>query len=553
MSWSLAERGADLRRAAEDGVDLLVVGGGITGAAVARDAASRGLSVLVVERDDFASGTSSRSSKLIHGGLRYIAEGQLGVTRESCRERDLLVRQNPNLVRTLPFLFPAWRDSTVPLWQVGAALSVYAGLAGFRKSARFRMTGAEGVRAFCPDLRRDGLRGAGIYHDAQVDDARLVLEVLKGARRLGAVAANHTEVTAFERDSSGRLCAARVHDRLADQALTVRAHAVVNAAGPGIERVSGLDRPVAGRSLRPAKGVHLVIPRRRIPLQGAVTFDSQDGRHLFLSPWDDVAILGTTDTWSEEIDEPVVRIDEVHYLLAAANAAFPNVGLTTNDLRAVFAGVRPLVAPAAGEGPSAKVSRESHVWDAPSGLVSAAGGKLTTHRATGQDIVDRVLDHLPPERRSAAGKSRTASLPLRPDDFDRAALKARLAERFGVDTDRAKYLVRTWGAAAETLFEEAPPQLHAPIGRTRFTLAEIPWSLRHECAAGLCDLLEHRLRLAIFAEGQGLAELDAIAEVAGDALGWDPERRRAECAAYRDAVRTRYQIRPAASVASAAA
>jgi glycerol-3-phosphate dehydrogenase len=520
---------------------------------VARDAASRGLSVLVVERDDFASGTSSRSSKLIHGGLRYIAEGQLGVTRESCRERDLLVRQNPNLVRTLPFLFPAWKDSKVPLWQVGTVLSLYAGLAGFRKSARFRMTGVEGVRAFCPDLRRDGLRGAGIYHDAQVDDARLVLEVLKGARRLGAVAANHAEVTAFERDASGRLCAARVRDRLADETLTVSAPAVVNAAGPGIERVSGLDRPAEGRSLRPAKGVHLVIPRRRIPLQGAVTFDSQDGRHLFLAPWDDVAILGTTDTWSEEIDEPVVRIDEVHYLLAAANAAFPNVGLTTNDLRAVFAGVRPLVAPAVGEGPSTKVSRESHVWDAPSGLISAAGGKLTTHRSTAQDIVDRVLDRLPAERRSAAGKSRTAALPLRPDDFDRAELKARLGERFGVDTDRAKYLVRTWGAAAETLFEEAPPELHAPIGRTRFTLAEIPWSLRHECAAGLCDLLEHRLRLAIFAEGQGLAELDAIAQVAGDALGWDAEQRRAECAAYRDAVRTRYQIRSAPAVASAAA
>lgn len=553
MTWSLAERASDLRRAAADGLDLLVIGGGITGAAVARDAASRGLSVLLVERDDFASGTSSRSSKLIHGGLRYIAEGQLGVTRESCRERDLLVRQNPNLVRTLPFLFPAWRDSKVPLWQVTAALSVYAALAGFRKSARFRMTGVAGVHAFCPDLRRDGLRGAGIYHDAQVDDARLVLEVLKGARRLGAVAANHAEVTAFDRNASGRLCAALVRDRLADESLAVRFHAVVNAAGPGIERVSGLDRAAGGHLLRPAKGVHLVIPRRRIPLRGAVTFDAQDGRHLFLCPWDDVAILGTTDTWSEEIDEPVVRIDEVHYLLAAANAALPNVGLTTNDLRAVFAGVRPLVAPAAGEGPSTKVSRESHIWESPSGLVSAAGGKLTTHRATGQDIVDRVLEHLPAQRRNAAGKSRTAALPLRPDDFDRAELKARLGERFGVDADRAKYLVRTWGGAAETLFEESPPELHAPIGGTRFTLAEIPWSLRHECAAGLCDLLEHRLRLAIFAEGQGLAELDGIARVAGDALDWDAERRRAECAAYRDAVRTRYQIRSDPSVASAAA
>jgi glycerol-3-phosphate dehydrogenase len=553
VSWSLAERSADLCVAAREGVDLLVVGGGITGAAVARDAASRGLSVLVVERDDFASGTSSRSSKLIHGGLRYIAEGQLGVTRESCRERDLLVRQNPNLVRTLPFLFPAWKGGKVPLWQVRAALSVYAGLAGFRRSARFRMADADGVGEFCPDLKREGLRGAGVYHDAQVDDARLVLEVVKGARRLGAGAVNHAEVIAFERDSAGRLCAAHVRDRLSGQACVVRAGAVVNAAGPGVERVRGLDRSAQAASLRPAKGVHLVIPRRRIPSRGAVTFEALDGRHLFLVPWDDVAILGTTDTWSDQIDEPVVTIGEVHYLLAAANAAFPDVALTTNDLRAVFAGVRPLVAPAAGEGPSSRVSRESHVWEDPSGLVSAAGGKLTTHRATAQGIVDRALRHLPAERRRAAGPSRTAELPLRADEFDRAELKARLAERFGVDDQRAKYLVRTWGAAAETLFEEAPPALHAPIGATRFTLAEIPWSLRHECAAGLCDLLEHRLRFAIFAEGQGLTELDTIARVAGDALGWDAERRRAESVAYREAVRTRYQIRLDEPVASAAA
>jgi glycerol-3-phosphate dehydrogenase len=530
-----------------------VVGGGITGAAVARDAASRGLSVLVVERHDFASGTSSRSSKLIHGGLRYIGEGQIRVTRESCRERDLLVRQNPNLVRTLPFLFPSWEDSKLPLWQVRAALTVYAGLAGFRKSARFRMTGPEGVGEFCPDLKREGLRGAGIYHDAQVDDARLVLEVLKGARRLGARAANHAEVVAFERDSAGKLCAAHVSDRLSDRAFVVRAGAVVNAAGPGIERVCGLDGGVQSPSLRPAKGVHLVIPRWRIPSQGAVTFDSGDGRHLFLLPWDDVALLGTTDTWSDQIDEPVVTIDEVHYLLAAANAAFPDVTLTTNDLQAVFAGVRPLVAPARDEGPSSKVSRESHVWDDPSGLVSAAGGKLTTHRAMAEGIVDRALRHLPAERRRRAGPSRTAELPLRADDFDRAELKARLAERFGVDEQRATSLVRSWGAAAETLFEEAPPALHEPIGRTRYTLAEIPWSVRHECVAGLCDLLEHRLRLAIFAEGQGLAELETIAQVAGEALGWDAERRRAECAAYREAVRTRYQIRAAEPVASAAA
>lgn len=548
MSWSRDERDAALRRAEREGVDVLVIGGGITGAGVVRDAASRGLRVLLVERDDFASGTSSRSSKMIHGGLRYLADGHLGLVRQACRERDRLVAQNPNLIRPLPFLFPAYTGSKVPLWQVRAALWTYRALANFRKSARFRMVGPDEVAAFCPDLRREGLQGAGLYWDAQVDDARLVLEALKSARAFGGEAVNHAEVVAFERDAgepgeTGRIAAVQVRDRLADRRLRIRAHAVVNAAGPAVERVRGLDRPVARPVLRPAKGVHLVVPRERIPTSGAVTFEAADGRHLFLLPWDDVALLGTTDAFSSEIDEPVVTIQEVHYLLAAANAAFPRVALTTNDLRSVWAGVRPLAADAGEDTPSGSVSREERMWEDASGLVSVAGGKLTTFRATGQRIVDRLLRRLPRERRAAAGPSRTADTPLRVDAFDRAELEATLAGRFGVAPERAEYLVRTWGLDAEKLLAEAPAALRRPIGRSRYSLAEIAWSWRTECPAGLCDLLERRLRLAIFAVGQGIAELEEIAAVAADVAGWDAEQRRAEAAAYLDAVQTRYQIR----------
>jgi glycerol-3-phosphate dehydrogenase len=541
-AWSLSERSAALRAAARDGVDLLVVGGGITGAGVLRDAASRGLRALLVEKLDFAAGTSSRSSKLVHGGLRYIGEGHPGVTREACRERDLLLEQNPNLVRPLPFLFPAWRDSKVPLWQVRAALWVYAALANFRRSARFRMVGPDEVARFCPDLRREDLRGAGIYHDAQVDDARLVLEAVKSARALGGEAVNHAELVAFERGPDGRIAAAEVQDTLSGERQRIRACAVVNAAGPAVERVRGLDCPTLAPVLRPAKGVHLVIPRQRIPTAGAVTFEGEDGRHLFLIPWDEVAILGTTDAFSDEVDEPVVTIEEVHYLLGAANAAFPRAALTTNDLRSVFAGVRPLAAEAGEEKPASSVSREHRVFEDASGLISVAGGKLTTFRAMGEAIVDRVLPLLPAERRAAAGPSCTARAPLRLDDFEREELEARLVSRFGVSSERAEYLVRAWGGGAETLLEEAPPALRRPIGASRFSFAEIAWSWQRECPATLCDLLERRLRLSIFAIGQGIAELDAIVQVAGDAAGWSPERRRAEAAAYLAAVRSRYQI-----------
>jgi glycerol-3-phosphate dehydrogenase len=544
MTWSLAERALALARAEREGLDVLVIGGGIAGAGVLRDAASRGLRTLLVERDDFAAGTSSRSSKLIHGGLRYIGEGHLSVTREACRERDLLIRQNPYLVRKLPFLFPAFEGGRFPLWQVRAALWIYEGLANFRRSARFRMLRPEQVVAYSRDLRRDGLKGAGLYQDAQVDDVRLVLETIRSARALGGDAANHAEVVEFERDGRGALRGARVYDALGQKSYRLRASAIVNAAGAAVERVRGLDRPVREPELRPAKGVHLVIPRSRIHAQGAVTFAAPDGRALFLVPWNEVALIGTTDTFSEEIDEPAVLIEEVHYLLAAANEAFPRVSLTTNDLRSVFAGVRPLLAPPESETPPSAVSREYRLYQDPSGLISTAGGKLTTYRASAEALVDLVIRRLSRERRSSVGPSRTAGLPLRSDSFVRSEFEAHLRSRFGLAPGRAVHLVRTYGAAAEDLLAGAPPALHGPIGSSRFTWAEIPWVFRTECPATLCDLLERRMRVAILAEGQGLRNLDQISRLAGEAAGWDAARARAESQTYADSVRRRYQIVP---------
>ena len=542
VAWSLAERNEDLDRAEREGVDLLVVGGGITGAGILREAASRGLRALLVERGDFASGTSSRSSKLIHGGLRYLEDYQFGLTREACRERDRLLRLDPHLVQPVPFLFPAYEGAVVPLWKIRTALLVYAALADFRRTSRFRMLGPERVAALAPDLRREGLRGAGLYFDAHVDDVRLVLETLKSARTLGGAAVNHAEVVGFERCEDGRVAGAVVRDALAGRRLTVRAEVVVNAAGPAVERVRGLDRPVEHPELRPTKGVHLVIPRDRIRTNVAVTFAAQDGRHLFLFPQGDVAWLGTTDSFTVEVDAPVVTIDEVHYLLSAANAAFPGVGLTTNDLRSVFAGVRPLAAGPEEKAPPSSVSREDRTYADPSGLLSAAGGKLTTYRAMGVRIVDRALAQLPADLRRRAGASRTAELPLRADDFDRAELEAELRREFRVSRERSAHLVRSYGGEALTLLRDATPEQRRPIGDSRYTLAEIPWCVANECPANLCDLLERRLRVAIFAAGQGLADLPLIAATAAAAAGWDEARTRAETRSYVESVRRGYQI-----------
>jgi glycerol-3-phosphate dehydrogenase len=540
--WTLPDRSAALSRAERDGVDVLVVGGGIAGAGVLRDAASRGLRAFLVERDDFASGTSSRSSKMIHGGLRYLAHGHLGVTRAACRERDRLLRLDPNLVRPLPFLFAAWEGGRVAPWQVRAALWTYAALANFRPTSRFRMLSRDEIRRYSRDLRAEAIRAAGLYHDAQADDARLVLEALKSARRLGGEAAHHAEVVELLRGADGRLEGARVRDRLDGRTLRIRAASVVNAAGPALGRVLGLDGSAPAARVRPAKGVHLAIPRQRLHAQGAVTFEAADGRHLFACPFDDVMLIGTTDTFTEEIDEPVVTIEEVHYLLAAANEAFPTAGLTTNDIRSVWAGVRPLADGEDGAAPPSDVSREAQITESPAGLVSVSGGKLTTFRAMGEAAIDRLLRRLPPERRRAAGPSRTAGLPLREDRFERAALEQELRRRHRVSPRTAEHLVSTWGADAVELLEAAPEEWRRPIGRSRYVYAEVPWAFRTECGASLCDVLERRVRLALFAEGQGLPQLARIAAVAAQELGWDAERERAEAAAYAAVVRRRYQI-----------
>ena len=551
-AWTLAERRAALVRAERDGVDVLVIGGGIVGAGVVRDAASRGLSALLVEKADFASGTSSRSSKMVHGGLRYLAHGHLGITREACRERDSLLALNPNLVKPLPFLFCAFEGGKVKAWQVRAALAVYWGLASFRSSAGYRMLDHDEVSAYSRDFRQDGLLAAGLYHDAQVDDARLVVEALKHARSLGGDAVGNAEAIEFLREPGGALCGARVRDLLGGRTFQIRAAAVVNAAGPAIERVRGLDHPSTQRHIRPAKGVHIAIPRDRVHAEGAVSFEAADGRHLFLCPFGDVAMIGTTDTFTDRIEEPVVTIDEVHYLLAAANDAFPNAGLTTNDIRSVWAGVRPLVADGEDETPPSDVSRESEIDESASGLVSVAGGKLTTFRAMGEAAMDIVVRRLPPERRRAAGPSRTAGLPLREDAFARADVERELARKYELPAPIVDRLITAWGADAVSLVADAPAELRKPIGATRYLLAEIPWAIRHECPATLCDVLERRVRLALFAPGQGLPQLAQIAQVAAEAAGWDAERTRAEATAYAASVRRRYQIVPRAEAGRAA-
>lgn len=537
--------GSECRRALADaearGVELLVIGGGITGAGILRDAALRGLRALLVERDDFAAGTSSRSSKLVHGGLRYLAEGHLGLIREACRERDLLLRLDPHLVWPVPFLLPFLRGAGLPAWKARTALVAYAAASGFRVRPRFLTP--ERARALCPELPADDLRGAGLYTDGQTDDARLVLEVLKSARAAGGEAVNHAEVVALLRGTGGRIAGAVVRDGRSGRSHAIRAEVVVAAAGASLERVRALDRLDLRSELAPARGIHLVVPARRIRTRVAVSLPAADGRYVFVAPWRGVLLVGTTDTRCASPDSVEVTIDEVHYLLDAVNRALPLASLTTNDLIAVFAGVRPLVAGGPGEDlPSSRLSREDRIYRDPSGLIAVAGGKLTTFRAMAERVVDAAVEGLAPERRSALRPCATERVPIRRDGFELGPAARELAGRFGLPAPVAERLLRAHGQAAFALLESAPAALRRPVGSSDSVFAEIPWALAREAARGLCDVLERRLRVAVVAPGQGLAELGEIARVAAEAAGWDEARTREEVGAYLASLRRSYQI-----------
>src|SRR6266478_4285365 len=421
MGEAKARRRDALAALGRDTLDVLVVGGGINGAGITRDAAMRGLRVALVERGDLASGTSSRSSKLIHGGLRYLEQGDVRLVLEAVRERERLQRLAPHLVRPQEFVFPLYRGGPLGSLKLAAGLWAYDLLAGFWNVRRHRMLSPRAIAEAEPALLRDGLCGAGQYWDCRTDDARLVLETALSAAAEGALIVSYAEVAGFVKEG-GRIVGARVVDRLGSGEVVARAQVVVNAAGPWVDRVVALDAPETPPRLRLTKGVHVVVPHERVGNRAAVVLHAvADGRVMFVIPWGPQTLVGTTDTdhaGGPDIP-PTVEREDVAYLLDTVNHYFPAARLAPRDVVNAFAGLRPLVAPRgrAMLSPSS-VSREQEIFASASGLISIAGGKLTTYRLVAAAVVDRVLDAL-----RAAGDarhfpgSRTGDVPL-PGGFE---------------------------------------------------------------------------------------------------------------------------------------
>jgi glycerol-3-phosphate dehydrogenase len=520
--------------------DLLVIGGGINGAAVARDAALRGLSVALVERSDFAAGTSSRSSKLIHGGVRYLEQGDVGLVLEACRERDLLrTRLAPHLVRAQPFVFPLYEDDATRKWQLRAGLLIYDMLAGFRNVRMHRMLGIHGLLEQEPAILTDGLVGGALYYDCWTDDARLTLETALAARSGGAAVMNYTEVIALEKDTAGRLSAARILDRATGRAIRVRARSFLNVTGPWLDHVRRLDDPGAPARLKVTKGVHAVFDRDRVRNRNAVVIRGvEDGRVMFAIPWQRQTLIGTTDTYYEG-DPAAVRADadDVRYILEAANRAFPSADLTERDVISTYAGLRPLVAPE-DEMDESDVSREDFIFESPAGLISLGGGKLTTHRHVAERIVDLVVDRI--GRR--VGRCRTAAVPLPSAAGMAAGTVLDQPPRTATEHLRLRY-----GALASeiTARVQADPSLAEALVEDMSDLrVEVLHAVEREMAMSLEDVLARRLHVHLRSRLWTLEMARQVAQLMAEPLGWDETRVTAEVAAYASILQGRRTVPP---------
>ncbi|WP_338872862.1 glycerol-3-phosphate dehydrogenase [Myxococcus stipitatus] len=516
-------RSERLKALASEEFDVLIIGGGVTGAGSARDATLRGLKVALVEREDFASGTSSRSSRLIHGGLRYLEHGHLGLVFESSIERRRLLKLAPHLVRPLAFVWPVYAGARVPRWKLNAGLMLYDALSLFRNVRGYKRLNRKQLHEAEPHLRTEALKGGARYYDAATDDARLTLANAIGAAESGATVLNHASVRQLT-VVDGHARGAIVVDHLTGQQIQVRARVIVNATGPWSDEIRKLDSPDGtAHAVRGSKGVHIAVPRERLGNRDALTLLSpKDGRVMFVLPADHFTIIGTTET-STRAHPAEVRASEsdVTYLLESANAFFPDAHLTRDDVVSAWAGIRPLAASGYhGHADAGSASREHHIDISPTGVLAISGGKLTTYRVMARDVVNAVERQLGQARH----KSATESRPLPGGDIpDLEAELAAARETVG-DADTATHFVRAYGSRWRQVWAltREEPALAQPLAEgLPYRVAEAVWGVTHEFVHSLSDLLIRRLKLAFETRDLGQGAAQVAASVMAPRLGWD--------------------------------
>jgi glycerol-3-phosphate dehydrogenase len=560
-------------------LDLIVIGGGITGAGIAWEAAMRGLSVVVLEKNDFASGTSSKSSKLLHGGLRYLEQAEIKLVFESLAQRNRLFEDAPHVAKRLDFLFPIFKGGRDKGPIIGAGLTGYDMLSWLsnRRATRWhdRLSKDEALRVE-PHLKREGLVSAYRYMDGLTEDARLVIETLKSAEAAGAMALNYVAVTALAKDAEGRIEGVEAEDTLTGKRFTLKAGCVFNATGPWADALLRMDDATTPRRLRPTKGVHILTEAfvsDHAVVMRSTNPNEKSPRILFVIPWGGRTMIGTTDTAHEGdpddlsyLDDDVnASADEVQYLLDTVNQSF-DVTLTTQDVISSFAGWRPLVAPPDPGKPESAISREYEIFASPSGMLTIAGGKLTAYRTMAAHSVERVIEvlqRLAPQRNFPPGRIETSALSgselggrsleaylqeaLTQSPDLPASLVTALVRRYGTNWPRLRALM-----AADASLTRLIPGLDEDMS---YYMVEVIYAVSEEGAVTVADVLSRRTRLHLLDTRQATQAADAVGALMaawlGQAQGWSAAEQEAwahaQATAYREGVEARRQARNTAA------
>ncbi|MBS4210281.1 glycerol-3-phosphate dehydrogenase/oxidase [Bacillus sp. FJAT-50079] len=493
--FSGLERNRLLNEMQGEQYDLLIIGGGITGAGIALDAATRGLKTALVEMHDFASGTSSRSTKLVHGGLRYLKQFEIKEVADLGKERAIVYENGPHVTTPEWMLLPFHKGGTFGRLSTSFGLRMYDFLAGVKKSERRRMLSREETIAKVPFVKKGGLLGSGLYVEYRTDDARLTIEVMKTAFEKGAIAVNYAKVDSFVYDEQNQLSGAEVIDRITGNRMVIRAKKVVNAAGPWVDELREADGSKNGKHLQLSKGVHIVFDQSIFPLQQAVYFDTEDGRMVFAIPRSGKTYVGTTDTFYDGDPAKVhASKEDKEYILRAIRYMFPELTVQEKDIESSWAGVRPLIYEE-GKDPS-EISRKDEIWVSEKGLITIAGGKLTGYRKMAETVVDLVVKQLGETGDGEAGISVTKNLPISGgdiggsknlDSFLQAKIKE--AENLGISKEEGRMLANVYGTNVNKVFSFLP---EGDVSLPKGLYAQLQYAIYHEMAMSPVDFFFRR-------------------------------------------------------------
>lgn len=533
--FSNYDRAASLEAFAKKQMDVLVIGGGITGAGIALDASARGMSTGLVEMQDFAAGTSSRSTKLVHGGLRYLKQFEVKMVAEVGREREVVYENGPHVTTPEKMLLPFHKSGTFGAFTTNIGLRIYDLLAGVKKTERRVMLKPEEVVLREPLIKQEGLLGGGLYVEYKTDDARLTLEVLKKAVQFGTKAINYVKVIDFIYDRLGqKLTGAVAEDQISHKTYHIYAKKIVNAGGPWVDHLREIDKSKEGKALHLTKGAHLVFSNDKFPLKQAVYFDTPDGRMIFAIPRGDITYVGTTDTdYSGDKAHPLVTAADRDYLLQAINFMFPSLKLNASDVISSWAGLRPLIAAGDTANPS-EISRKDEIFTSDSGLISIAGGKLTGYRKMAETVVDSLVKQFKKEKGILFSESPTKNLPIAGGEIGGSTgyqkfrkQKITEAKTLNIPEKDAEKIVERYGANVDTVlgfYREKQTEAGGEV-MNALVFAELQYAVKYEAIYKPADFFVRRTGAFFFDMDWVKVHKDSVIDYMAKKLKWTLEQK----------------------------